>query len=287
MSKNKRRIASTQRDKIAIQVAKELKKAGILSKQANLHSGKYISRGVLQKVKEYRAAADLGYKAVTVSKATAKAAKERGYQVVQGNRIIGPATPQFRNRLKAGALTGVKPVRGGLMEEVTLPHTVMDMHSLVAQLEDGIDTLKLPDEYFAFKYKGAESYRAFMNTDDLLEYLKHYKGIFSPNGSLKAEDLQEEFDALTIFRLHRHDIRANIRGPGRRPKAPSSNRNRKSLAEKLETMHPDRAARIRKKMAAKSAAQREARMANPVALERYKEKARVRAAKSYRNRKGK
>ena len=286
MGKNKRRIASAQRDKIAIQVAKELKKAGILSKQANLHSGKYISRSVLAKVKEYRAAADLGYKAVTVSKATAKAAKERGYQVVQGNRIIGPATPQFRNRLKAGALTGVKPVRGGLMEEVTLPHTVMDMHSLVAQLEDGIDTLKLSDEYFAFKYKGAESYRAFPTTEALLEYLKHYKGIFSPNGSLKAEDLQEEFDALTIFRLHRHDIRANIRGPGRRPKTVSS-RPRKSLGEKLANMHPDRAERIRKKMAAKSAAQRAARAADPVALEKYKEKARTRATKSYQNRKGK
>lgn len=287
MSKNKRKISSAQRDRIAIEVAKELKKAGILSKQAKLHSGKYISRGVLAKVKEYRAAADLGYKAVTVSKATARAAKERGYQVVQGNKIIGPATPQFRNRLKAGALTGVKPVRGGLMEEVTLPHTVMDMHSLVAQLEEGIDTLKLPDEYFAFKYKGAESYRAFPTTEQLLEYLKHYKGIFSPNGSLKAEDLQEEFDALTIFRLHRHDIRANIRGPGRRPKTPYTNRNRKSLSEKLATMHPDRAERLRKKIAEKSAVARKARAADPVALEAYREKARARAAKSYQNRKGK
>lgn len=213
MSKNKRKIGTAQRDKYNISVAKKLKQAGIISKQAKLHSGKYISRGVLAKVREYEAAANLGYRAVTVTKEIARAAKERGYQVVAGNKIIGPNSNTFRARLKGGTITGVRPVKGGMMEEVSLPHNVMDMQSLVAQLQDGIDTLKMPEEHFAFKYHGNESYRTFMSSHELIEYMMHYRNIFDKTGSLKAEDLQEEFAEFKIFRLHPSSIRQNIPGP--------------------------------------------------------------------------
>lgn len=297
MAKNRRKPSAAQRNKEVIESAKVLKKAGILSPKTNLHSGRYVSRGVLKKVIEYQHAAALDYTSIKVPRRVAQEAKERGYQVVQGNRIIGPKDTDFKKRIARGEITGVKPVRGGMMEEVILPYGVMDMYALVEKLESGIDDLKLPGEQFAFKFFGYESYRAFRDSDDLLEYLKHYKSIFSPNGSLKAEDLQEEFDALTLFRLHPSDIDLNIRGPSRRRadkrRAHSENirtqqdrRYRKrTLAEKIDAMEPARAARMRKKLAAKQAEKREARNKDPKRYELEKAKARERAKRSYQNRK--
>lgn len=252
MKKSKRKISQAQRDKYNISVAKKLKEAGIISKQAKLHSGRYISRGVLNKVRKYEAAANLNYKAVAVSKEIARAAKERGYQVVAGNKIIGPNSPTFKKRLKEGKITGVRPVKGGMMEEVSLPHNVMDMQSLVAQLQEGIDTLKMPEEHFAFKYHGNESYRTFMSSRELIEYMMHYRGIFDHAGSLKAEDLQEEFAEFKIFRLHPSTIRQNIPGPNFRKRRAEQKRkeaiargetvpprfNRKSWQERMEALTP-------------------------------------------------
>lgn len=253
MKKSKRKTSSAQRDKYNISVAKKLKEAGIISKRANLHSGHYISKGVLSKVRAYEAVANLGYKAVPVSKDIAKAAKERGYQVVAGNKIIGPNSPTFKKRLKEGVITGVRPVKGGMMEEVSLPHNVMDMQSLVTQLQEGIDTLKMPEEHFAFKYHGNESYRTFMSSRELIEYMMHYRGIFDHAGSLKAEDLQEEFAEFKIFRLHPSTIRQNIPGPNFRKRRAKQKRadaiargepvpplfNRKTWQERMDAMTPE------------------------------------------------
>lgn len=238
--------------------------------------------------------AALDYIGVKANKAIIKAAKERGYMIAN-NRVIGPKATSFRNRISKGELTGIKPVKGGFMEEVILPHTVMDMYALVEQLETGIDSFKLPTEQFAFKFFGAESYRAFRDSADLLEYLKHYKSIFTPSGSPKTEDLQDEFDALTIFRLHPADIGHSIRGRDTRDKQKKEARSRgegrsykgRTMAEKLDAMHPDRAARMRKRFADRQAEKRAKLLADPVAAKEYREKARVRAKASYENRKGK
>ena len=297
MAKSKRKPSAAQRNKEVIEAAKVLKKAGILSAKANLHSGRYVSRGVLAKVKQYQHAAALDYATVKVSKKVYKEAKERGYQVVGGNRIIGPKDTAFKKRIAEGKITGVKPVRGGMMEEVIMPHGVMDMYSLVEQLEGGIDDLKMPGEQFAFKFYGFESYRAFRDSDDLLDYLRHYKSIFTPSGSLKAEDLQDEFDALTIFRLHPSDVDLNIRGPARRKadkrraraegiRTQQDRRYRKrTMAEKLDAMEPARAARIRKKLSARQTEKWEAIKRDPKKYEAAKAAARERAKKSYEKRK--
>lgn len=294
MAKSRRKIYSTQRDKLAIDVAKYLKSAGILSKQTKLHGGRYISREVLAKVKEHQAAARLRYGTVKVPKAIARAAKERGYQVVQGNRIIGPKTAIFRSRLQSGAITGVRPVKGGFMEEVTLPHTIYDLKSLIERLEEGgIDTLKLPGEHFAFKYKGAESYRAFMNSQDLLNYLMHYKSIVGAINSGKAEDLQGEFDALTIFRLHRDDIDRAI--PSMKERAARNKQRRreaiargeytprprkKTRAEYLAGIPQWKADKIRAKAAAYDRKRREELAKNPEKLAKVREAAKARAKAS-------
>lgn len=286
MAKNKRRISATQRDKSVIEVAKKLKKAGILSKQVNLHSGRYVSRGVLKKVIEKQHLAHLDYQAVKVSRAVAQAAKERGFEVVAGNKIIGPKDTLFKKRLISGELTGVKPVKGGYMEEVVLPHTVFDMKSLVHQLELGIDSLKLPNEQFAFKFFGHESYKAFMNTEQMLTYLRGYKTLFDPGGSLKPEELTEEFQNLVIVRLHPNDTRRLIPSKERRkkmgrvnPTGRNTGNNRKTLSERLASMHPRRAERVRAKRAERAKQQRE--NMTPEQKAAYKEAARKRAHKSY------
>ena len=256
MAQSKRKIYKTQRDKKAIAIAKKLKAEGVISKQAKLHGGRYISKEVLQKVKEYQAIARLNYTTIAVDKKTAKAAKERGYTVVQGNRIVGPKTPSFRNRLKSGQLTGVKPVKGGYMEEVTLPHTIYDMQTLIEAGD--IDTLKLDNEYFAFKYKGAESYRVFQNTQLMLDYILGYKSVAAAIKTQKPEDLQEEFSNFTIMRLHADDIRNVIpTAQERRRRAAAARaekirngeyitrKSKKTWKERLDNMPEYRAEKLR------------------------------------------
>ncbi len=295
MAKSKRKISSTQRDKYYIDRAKYLKKAGIISKRADLHSGRFISAGVLKKVREYEASAHLGYKAYAAPKSVVKAAKERGFVTVGGTKIVGPATPTFRRRIETGELTGVRPIKGGMMEEVVMPHTVYDMRSLVEQLKEGIDTLKLPNEQFAIKYKGYESYRAFMNTQQLLDYLQHYRG-FEQASSLKPEEMAEEFQNLSILRIHPADVRRLIRGPQRRKEdwkrdrmeriargeyVGTKPRKSKSRMEKAAAMHPMNAKRYLEKMAAKDAAKR-ASMSD-ADRSAYRERAKLRARKSREN----
>lgn len=267
-------------------MAVKLKKEGILSKQAKMHGGKYISKEVLAKVKKYQAAARLNYTTVKVDKKTAKAAKERGYQVVQGNRIIGPKTPKFRNRLKSGVITGVKPVKGGYMEEVTLPHTIYDMQSLIAS--DGIDTLKLDNEYFAFKYKGAESYRAFQNTQLMIDYILGYKSVAAALNTQKPEDLQEEFSNFTVFRLHPDDVGRVIPNMKQRRKNASErrakairegkyvvrkNKSNKSWSEKLESVPQWKAEKMKAAKRAAAAKRRASMSEAEKQAERDKRKA--------------
>ena len=285
MAKSKRKIYKTQRDKSAIAIAIQLKKSGILSKQANLHGGKYISKEVLRKVKEYQDLARLNYGTVAVSKKVAEAAKQRGYKVVQGNKIVGPKTPTFRSRLKSGKITGVKPVKGGYMEEVTLPHTIYDMNSLIEQ--GNIDTLKLPNEYFAFKYKGHESYRVFQNTELMLDYIRGYKSVAAAIQSEKPEDLQEEFENFTIFRLHSADIRRSIPNTKERQRRATKRRaerirngeyvvrkSSKSWSSRLENMTEYRAEKLRK--AKREAAKKFRDKMTPEQKEEYKRKAKER-----------
>lgn len=301
MAKSKRKPSATQKDKYWIQVAKRLKENGIISKQAKLHGGKFISKEVLKKAKQFEHTALLNYKTVKVSKSVAQAAKDRGFQVVAGNKIIGPKDPKFRNRLKSGAITGVKPVKGGMMEEVILPHTIYDMRTLMETLEDGgLDSLKLTNEQFAFKYKGNESYRAFMNGQQLLEHLRHYKGVNSAIMSNKAEDLQEEFDAFTIFRLHPSFRGMNLPSVEERAKRRAARRAQairdgkyivrkrrgKTRADRLDNMPEWRVNKILDKAAEYDRKRRAKLQENPAKLQEYRDKAKARAKASRDAKKG-
>lgn len=223
MAKHKRKPSAAQRDKYNIDLAKKLKASGVLSKQTKLHGGKFISRDVLKKVRELETIARLNYGAVKVSKDLAMKAKAQNYMVIGGNKIVGPKTQAFRKRLEENIIAGLRPVKGGFMEEVVLPHSIFDLRTLSEGLDNYLDNLKLPNEYFAFKYKGGISTRAFPNAQALKEYLFHYKNIDLAL-STRPEDIQEEFENVSIFRLHPNDYERVI--PGGEARKRESNRRR-------------------------------------------------------------
>lgn len=289
MAKNKRTISSSQRDKLAIETAKILKKKGVLSKQTKLHGGKYISRGVLKKVQELQHVARSEYRALKVSKDIARQAKAEGYQVVQGNRVVVPAEHDFIKRVRAGMVSGIKPVRGGFMSEVVIPFEVNNVAELIHKLEyEDVDNLKLPHEQFAFsidqfdsegnRVGSAMSYRAFPSTDAMRDYFRHYK-----------PELQTS--AVKFFRLHPSDVHQFIKGPSKRQKFRSNDRraSAKTYAERMrrmEEVNPKRAEKIKEQSRQKSARRREALASDPTKREAYLARGRERARKSYQKRKG-
>ncbi len=206
MAKRTRKISSTQRDKYAIEVAKYLKQSGILSKQAKLHSGKYISKGVLKKTRDYEQAYRMGLKAYKVPKELARKAKEKGFLTIASNKIIGPKTKTFAKRIKENLVTGVRPIKGGIMEQVILASGPLSIGQTLARISQGIDDLKAPNEQFGFQIGnnigGSASgyYKGFKNTQDMLDFMQHYK-FWDATG-----DNEGEVEALVVFKAHRDEI---------------------------------------------------------------------------------
>lgn len=189
-----------------IEAAKVLKRAGVLSDRVKLHGGKFISRGVLKRVREFGYIAENKYVAVPVKRELAQRARDAGYVVVRGNRIVIPNEAKRKHALQRNELAGVVPVRGGTMEIVHLPGSIMDMHGLVHKLQTrkGIDDLKAPDEMFAFQFFGHMSYRPFVDTESLLEYLTHYEAVFDGD-DVTDDPTQEVFQNLVILRMRPGD----------------------------------------------------------------------------------
>lgn len=210
MAKHKRKISASQRDKDVLRIAKQLKDAGILSKQTNLHSGRYVSRGVLRKVKDHFALAVNNYRAVSAPKVEVAKAKAAGYVTIGGTKIVGPNTPAFRARVKRKDLVaGVTPIKGGFIEEVELPYDIWQVAQLVEQIgADGLDAMKEDGEYFIFKYYGNwQRAEPSFTGAALIEKLAKYKGLNDFSGSVKPEDMQDNWKNLSIMRVTRNGIR--------------------------------------------------------------------------------
>lgn len=292
MAKLRRKISPSQRNKVAIETAKILKKKGVLSKQAKLHGGRHISPKVLRKVQEYQHAAKPHYTAVKVSKAIARQAKEEGYQVVQGNRVIVPKEHDFIKRVKKGMIAGMRPVKGGFMSEVKLPFNPSNYDELLALLEnENIDDMKLPHERFAFQVGGDQmggvvgmSYRSFSNGQEIRKYLQHYR----PDVFIAG---------LKFFRLHPEDERQFIIGKQQRDRITGPRksgqryddkgniiyRSKRGYMERLEKRNPKKAAQVREASRVRSKERYQEQKNDPA----YMERARKRALKSYENRRKK
>lgn len=285
MSKRKRNISQAQRDKLAIETAKILKRKGILSKQTKLHGGKYISRSVLKKTIEYQSYAAPGYTALPVKKDVAKAAKAEGY-VVSNGRIIAPRDHDFIKRIKAGALSGVKPVPGGTMAEITIPFTARNMRELVDMIESGnLDALKLPSEMYAFSIGDNMSFRAFGSVREMRNKFLEY----NPEINISA---------IKLFRMHPDDqadfipsLRQRKLMYKQRQRSPESiarsNQRRSERLERMARLFPARYELMMKAKREKSAKKYARVKADPAKYEATLKRGRERARKSHQNRKDK
>lgn len=233
MAKLKRKPSEAQRNKNSIEIAKYLKKVGALSKQTNLHGGRYISKGVLKKVRELEFMASNRYKAAKVSKSYLEKAREQGYQIVN-NRVIVPTTRDVQKRLDAGLVVGVIPVKGGHIESVVTPYD--NLASLMRAMQNGeLDRLKLPEEQFMFSLYGNMSYGGLRDSEHLAEYLRRYdSAIDALNG--RPEDMTEYVRNLTIFRINRTDVTRYANRGENRGKTKSKKRRYADREKRLEQM---------------------------------------------------
>lgn len=286
MAKNKRKIGAAQRDKVAIKLAVILKKKGVLSKNTKLHGGKYISRGVLKKVQEMQHVAKPSYVALKVTKDIARTAKAEGYQVVQGNRIIVPKEHDFIKRVKAGMVSGLKPVKGGFMSEVQMTFDGENAAQLIDWLDKGnLEALKLEHEHFAFRLSGSEgsphgmSYRTFPTQKHLRDWLKYYNPSVSTTG-FKLYRLHPE-DALRF--IVSRDNRDKLRKSRGRQDDKGNYQGRRTYAEKmrlLERNNPAKFARMVEERKARDKERYAKQQSDPV----YREAARRRALESWNRR---
>ena len=283
MAKSKRKPSSAQQNKRNIEIAKYLKKVGALSKQANLHQGRYISKGVLKKVRELEFVAINNYKAEKVSKEYLQKAREQGYKTV-GNRVIIPKGQTAKKRIEAGMVVGVIPVKGGTMESVVLPYK--DLSHLIGALNRGeLDKLKLKDEQFMFTLYGNMSYQGLPNGQMLAEYLARYESA-QEILSKRPEDQADYVKNLTFYRINRDDIsRVVNRGENKSKRKSDLYAKRKARLEKLGEFKYEQK---RKEKAINQLAYRNRiKETDPVKYEAQKERARRRAKASREKHKGK
>lgn len=267
MPKSKRSVPARQRNKDYIAAAKNLKAKGLLGPKTNLHSGKYISKYAAQQVERFREVANANYTTVKVSKKQAEEAKSRGF-ITKSNFLVIPKekAKEVKRAVKEktfASAIGVRPLPGGTIDVVQLPHDIMDMRKLVEALgEGGLNDLKQPDELFTFRYRGSGqhglAYRVFRNTQQLLQYLFHYNSIFNADGSINTEFEDENFDGFELLRIREQDVGLiRPKSERKRSRIPRA-KDRKEAMRMLRTdWHPDRLKRFRKRNADRERARRE------------------------------
>jgi hypothetical protein len=274
MAKSKAKISAAQRDKYAIEIAKYLKKVGVLSKQAKLNQGRYISRAVLKKVQQYEYVASNRYKAAKVSRAYLQKAKEQGYEIVRG-RVIVPTTRNVEKRIADGLVVGVIPVRGGTLEAVVTPYD--DLSSLMKALQTGeLDRLKTDEEQFMFSLFGNMNFDgAIRDSEHLYQRLMAYNSMNEALSS-RPEDQADYLRNLLIYRVNRTDVRRFERDRSERV----VNRKKRTgeyakRQRRLEQMGEIAAERRRKEKALKQAKYRESLSPQQIAEQREKNRLRM------------
>lgn len=201
MARRKRSPSAAQRDKEKIAAAKYLKAQGLLSKRTKLHGGKFISRGVLNRVNSMEWIAKNNYKALKVSRQIREEAIARGVQVEHG-RLIVPKGIRAEQRIKAGAIPGLIPVPGGQMLTVHLPYR--NMMEFARALRSGeVDKLKLPQEAFNFTVFGHFSRysNGFKSGKELADYLERYEPFTNPKTNEGLDASRNEVGVFGLYRM--------------------------------------------------------------------------------------
>lgn len=205
MAKSKRKPSNAQRDKSNVDAAKRLKAMGLLSKQTKLHSGKYISRGALKKVKALDWVVKNNYAAVPVSKDYAGKATGQGMTLARQGRKDFVIVPKSKSgievkRAKAGIISGVVPVPGGQIYSVVLPYDNMTDFTRAVERGD-IEKFRSPQEEFAFNYFGFQSRRSFKGLADLREWLNRYDFMDWIGDADMGSELERSWAHFTLYRM--------------------------------------------------------------------------------------
>ena len=272
-----RKPSANQRSKQTIEAAKYLKSKGFISKKANLHSGRYVSPGVLRKVIKFQSEREAGYKTIKAPRKILLEAKENGFTVTNG-RLVVPNDKHFIKRIfREGLVAGVTPVKGGQMERVILPLDRFDLTGFIDRLDGPfVDDYKRPGEQFAFSYYGHMSYVAFPSTlgeRGLRKYLERYN-----LGVDRVTDVAN-FRNFQLFRLNPVDISKFLPSQEQRQAAAKKRRQARGAPvhrrQGVKVMHPARLARYQKRHAEQEANRRAKFTPEKLELERAKSRERM------------
>lgn len=295
VGKRTRKPSALQRDKKIIADARYLKSVGVLSKRTKLHGGKFVSPRVARKVQELAFIHSKNYTARKTTKAAAEKAKKLGYQVVQGNRVVMPKDQRYYRALRRAETEesfsppGVIPVKQGVMEIVPLATDLMDIYKLVDEYDQNprvFEDMKMSGEMFTFKLFGHMAYQPFPNMEMLVDYLRHYRGLFNQvTGKPRAKDNTETAESLVLFRLNPGDARLFIENREERVKrfrgssdTRQDRRGRRGRRyQSREDMNKVKADRERAKDREKKRKKREAMTEAQKAVERDKQRSRMKA----------
>lgn len=241
---------------------------------------KALSRYALRKVRAFSeknyftedAVPKARFRALPAPSRITKEAKAKGFEVI-GRNIVVPNRPldvrRFRKNIALGRTPGFSRIGEMGFMHVVLPFNIRDMADLIAAMDNGtLDSLKEPDDYFAFKYFGKNSHRPFPDAEDMRQYLTTYKSIFDAANSLRNEDLAEEFESFELFRIDPEVYDWKRSPPSKSTKTKHDRRSRtktaveRALASRAERSKVSSAERMREARAIETPAHKIARLAS-------------------------
>lgn len=257
-------------------------------KRKGLIDSKYDARSVTptkylkQQIKQFDNVLKGEAATVKVSKAKAAHYKEQGYAVKNG-RVVVPVAKNEKVYGSRGDFRVKVTGQGGSITRIDLGLSRNNIHMWREQLERAQVKLK-PDERLTFQLYGNNSHISFRTTEQLLMYLEHY-GAFEEAADSSDPDKQEQFITnVVIFKI---DRTATV------PRSPhaieiSEEAKRRQAFKRqqyIDRMSPQRRAEYLQSRAEEQS-KRRATMTD-AQKEEYKQRAKERAAKSYKNRTGK
>jgi hypothetical protein len=175
-----------------------LKKLGVVSKRQDVRHQeptKYM-RGKVRKFGDVLRGEAIPVRA---PKAVRETYREKGLFATRGGFVIVPKDQEGqRSKIRRGLIENIFPLGRGEMREVILPYRVADMVGLVQALKSdpSLDGRKEPTEMFAFRLYGHNSRTAFVDSQELIDYIEtKYTHLF------KGVSKRDAFKHFTLVRF--------------------------------------------------------------------------------------
>jgi hypothetical protein len=228
--------------------------------------------------------------AVKVSPKVRAEFKSAGARIENGRVLVeqrpGVVTSVRKGEVTEGVIFQRRPLdRGYFEEEITLPislHNVGDMLQWLVDNQAALNKKKNSGDQWGFKINGYRSKSSFGGFEELVDYLSYYTHF----DEIEEADLSEAPEFLTIWRVKEPEWGMSERGAFRE----QQKENRKA-ARRRRTVQDRRDASERPKFYTEKRPTLSQRERNEryraKHLDDYKAKAKVRAAKSRANKKGK